>query len=258
MLAAGTAAPVTAAHTLAARFYPEMAVGGFSHVDGSIAFYTQIASLLRPDSRVLDYGAGRGEQIADDPSPYRRALLTLRGRCAHVEGCDVAAAVLTNPYLDHAEIIDPEAPLPYADASFDIIVSRYVFEHVGNPAVVARELLRVVKPGGWICAVTPNGYGYVSLGARLVPNRRHAAALTTAQPGRKAEDVFPTRYRLNSRRALERWFGHAADVHVFRGSAEPAYHFGSPLLFGVFKLLHKLLPDGLQNQLFIFMRKRPA
>lgn len=242
---------------LAQRFYPEIAVGGFSHVDGSVAFYSQIAALLRPEDRLLDYGAGRGEQIADDPAPYRRALLTLRGRCAHVEGCDVAPAVLGNPYLDHAEVIDPAAALPYADASFDVIVSRYVFEHVGNPGQVARELLRVVKPGGWICAVTPNGFGYVAAAARLLPNRRHVAALQRVQPGRKAEDVFPTRYLLNSRRALEQHFGHAADVHLFRASAEPAYHFGSALLFGAFKLLHRLLPEVLQNQLFIFMRRRP-
>lgn len=256
--AIGTAAPATAGHALAGRFYSEMAVGGFSHVDGSIGFYTQIAALLRPEFRVLDYGAGRGEQIADDPSPYRRALQNFQGRCAHVEGCDVAPAVLTNPYLDHAEIIDPAAALPYADNSFDLIVSRYVFEHVDDPEQVSRELLRVVRPGGWICAVTPNSYGYVAIASRLVPNRRHVAALKSAQPDRKAEDVFPTRYRLNTRAALQRYFGGRADIHVYRASAEPAYHFGKPWLYAGFKLLHRLLPDVLHSQLFIFMRKRAS
>lgn len=244
--------------SLAARFYPEMAVAGFSHVDGSISFYTQVAALLRPEHRLLDYGAGRGEQIIDDPSPFRRALLTFRGRCAHVEGCDVSSTVLTNPYLDHGEVIDPAKPLPYADASFDIIVSRYVFEHIDDPTFAAAELLRVVKPGGWICAVTPNGIGYTALAARLVPNLNHARALSRAQPGRKAEDVFPVCYRLNSPGALRRHFGHAADIYVYRGSAEPAYHFGNALLFRVFMLLHRLLPDAMQNQLSIFMRRRSA
>ncbi len=245
-----------AAAVLPRRFYPEIAIGGFSHVDGSIAFYSQIAALLQPDHRVLDYGAGRGEPILDDPCAYRRSLLTFKGRCARVDGCDIGPAVRENPFVDHAEVIDPAAPLPYADASFDIIVSRYVFEHVANPDHVAHELLRVVKPGGWICAVTPNTYGYVALAARLVSNRRHAGALTHIQPGRKVEDVFPTVYALNSRRDLVRHFGYGADVFVWRDSAEPAYYFDSAFVFAAFKLLHKLLPTVLQTQLFVFMRRR--
>lgn len=238
------------------RFYPEIAVAGFSHVDGSIAFYSQIAALLQPHHKVLDYGAGRGEQIEDDPVPYRRNLVNLQGRCAHVAGCDVSPAVMDNPYLDDARIIDPAKPLPYADGTFDMIVSRYVFEHIDDPAMASSELLRVLKPGGWICAVTPNGVGYVALAARAVPNRLHVAALKKVQPGRKAEDVFPTRYRLNSKSALQRYFGRYADIYCFRSSSEPAYVFGSSFLFAAFKLLHKLLPEVLQTGLYIFIRKR--
>lgn len=238
------------------RFYPEIAVGGFSHVDGSIAFYSQIAALLQPDHRVLDYGAGRGEQIEDDPVPYRRSLVNLQGRCAHISGCDVSSAVLYNPYLDDALVFDPSKPLPYPDNSFDIIVSRYVFEHVDDPQMTSSELLRVLKPGGWICAVTPNGVGYVALAARAVPNRLHVGALKLIQPGRKAEDIFPTRYKLNSISALRRYFGQSADVYCFRSSSEPAYNFGSYFLFAAFKLLHKFLPDVLQTGLYIFIRKK--
>lgn len=241
---------------LSQRFYPEIAVGGFSHVDGSIAFYSQIAALLQPEDRVLDYGAGRGEQIEDDPVPYRRNLVNLQGRCSHVSGCDVSPAVLENPYLDDAKIFDPTKPLPYPDHAFDMIVSRYVFEHIDDPQMASSELLRVLKPGGWICAVTPNGFGYVALAARAVPNRLHAAALKLIQPGRKAEDVFPTRYRLNSKSALKRYFGTSADVYCFRSSSEPAYNFGSYFLYSAFKLLHKLLPAALQTGLYIFIRKR--
>ncbi|MGA7051835.1 MAG: class I SAM-dependent methyltransferase, partial [Mycobacterium sp.] len=97
------------------RFYPESNVGGFSHVDGTVVFFSQIAALLRPTDHVLDFGAGRGEPILDDQVPYRRHLSNMEGRCAHLTGCDVDEVVLDNPYLDQAVVIDPDSPLPYPD-----------------------------------------------------------------------------------------------------------------------------------------------
>jgi hypothetical protein len=51
-------------------------------------------------------------------------LSNLQGRCAHVEGCDIDPVVLTNPFLDHAEVIEPGKPLPYPDNNFDIVFGR--------------------------------------------------------------------------------------------------------------------------------------
>lgn len=249
---------IAAAGRMHQRFYPEVGVGGFSHVDGTIAFYNQLGALLRPHHRLLDFGAGRGEPIADDPVPYRRALQTLKGRVAHVEGADVDPVVLHNPYVDHATLIEIGKPLPFPDASFDIVIARSVLEHVDTPELVADEVMRVLKPGGWFCATTPNKWGYVAIGARLVPNAAHSRALTAIQPGRKAEDVFPTRYRMNTGAALRRLFGRHGDVHILRYSAEPAYTFGSPLAYRLFKLVHKLTPDALATHMSVFVRKFPA
>jgi 2-polyprenyl-3-methyl-5-hydroxy-6-metoxy-1,4-benzoquinol methylase len=46
-----------------------------------------------------------------------------------------------------------------------------VFEHIEDPEWLARELLRIVKPGGLIAAFTPNKFGYFAVAARMVPNR---------------------------------------------------------------------------------------
>lgn len=48
--------------------------------------------------------------------------------------------------------------IPFADASFDIVYSSNVLEHVGNPGAVLDEALRVLKPGGLLLIVVPN-YG---------------------------------------------------------------------------------------------------
>lgn len=237
------------------RFSPESRFGGFSEADAMVEFYGRIAALVKPTDRVLDYGAGRGAQISEDALPYRRALKTLKGRVAHVEGCDIAPEVLSNPYLDGAKIFDPREPLPYDDASFDLVYSNWVFEHVENPQVVARELLRVVKPGGYICAITPNKWGYIAIASRLAGNRRHVALLKRVQPNRKDFDVFPTRYRLNTPAAVRRSFGKNAEVVTYAVSGDPAYHFDSPVIYRLFQWVHALTPRRLQPILLIFVRK---
>jgi SAM-dependent methyltransferase len=237
------------------RYYPESNISGFSHVDGAVRFYNQINSVLRPTDRVLDFGAGRGESLIDDPVEYRRQLCNLQGRCAHLEGCDVDKAILDNPFLDHAEVVNPGDPLPYDDDEFDIVVARAVFEHIDDAQAVAAELLRVVRPGGLIAAITPNKFGYIAMAARMVPNSFHVRTLRKVQPFRKAEDIFPTRYRLNTPNAIRQAFGAGADVFVVRAAEEPAYHFGSPRFFAAMKSVHKYLPSILQPTLYVYIRK---
>jgi len=238
------------------RFYPEARFGGFTRDDGGVEFYTRIAALIEPHFRVLDYGAGRGAQITEGPIPFRRELKTLKGRVAHVEGCDLDPAVLENPYLDSATVFDPAQPLPYPDESFDLIFSSWVFEHVGDPDMVASELMRVLKPGGYLCAVTPNKRGYIALASRVAGNTRHVRLLKRIQPDRKAEDVFPAFYRLNTKAAISRHFGPYGDVAAYTMSSEPSYYFGRAVVFWAFQLIHKLTPAMMQTALFIFVRKR--
>lgn len=239
------------------RVYPEARATGFSHRDQEISFYTQVAALLRPSDIVLDFGAGRGEWYHDDAVHYRRYIQNFRGRCAHVDGCDVDPVVLTNDTLDAARTFEAGASLPYEDGRFDIVIARYVFEHLQDPAHAASELLRVTRDGGWICAVTPNKYGYVALASRLVPNRLHAKLLRLIQPHRKERDVFPTAYLLNTPRAIRHHFGERSDIFSYRESAVPSYHFGSIVIFQLLRLLHWLLPSRLGTGFFIFIRKRP-
>ena len=59
-------------------FFPETAFGGFTRVDGAMAFYLRVDSLLSPDDVVLDVGCGRGA-AAEDPVPSRRHLRVLKG-----------------------------------------------------------------------------------------------------------------------------------------------------------------------------------
>lgn len=235
--------------------YPEVAFGGFTRVDGSIAFYTRVAALLPSAGRVLDVGCGRGA-AADDPVEYRRRLRTLRGRGPHVVGIDVDRAAAGNPLLDEFRWIESPERWPAQDREFDLLVCDYVVEHVGNPESFFAECARVVRPGGFACLRTPNLLGYVSVVSSLVPNRWHAGVTGYAQKSRRQEDVFPTVYRCNTRGKLRRALRRAGfDACVLTHEAEPGYLAFSSAALRTGAFLHRLIPGPFQANLFAFARR---
>ena len=238
------------------RFYPEANVSGFSHVDGIIGFFNHLSAIVKPTDIVLDFGAGRGEPLVDDKVTYRREMGIFKERCRHIDGCDLDPVIMQNPFVDDAKVIRDGDPLPYENDRFDLIFARYVFEHVESPEFTARELLRVAKPRGIIAATTPNKWGYIGVSARMVPSRYHTRILSRSQPDRKPEDVFPTQYKLNTPRALRKAFGDGADIFITKKASEPAYHFGQPWLYRLFKWMNKHSPDAVLPLLDVYVQKR--
>ncbi|HEV7344496.1 MAG TPA: methyltransferase domain-containing protein [Devosia sp.] len=236
--------------------YPEVAAGGFSRVDGTVDFYQRINALVQPDSVVLDVGAGRGQAHHDDPSSYRRSLRNFKGRTRRVIGIDVDPVVMTNPSLDEAHLIVNDK-WPVETGSVDVAFSDYTFEHVPDPAAFASEALRVLKPGGWLCARTPNKHGYISIASRLIPESMHGRVLRRAQPDRKEEDVFPTTYLLNTPRDIKGRFSPASwNYYIYTQNAEPAYFGSSAALWRIAGAALKLTPQRFWPTLMIFMQKK--
>jgi SAM-dependent methyltransferase len=166
------------------RYYP-------AYVDEHTRFDEMVSRYVRPGDRVLDAGAGRG----------LRHDYTSRPRAGRFAGVDVDPAVLDNPLLTDAAVGDL-ADLPYGDATFDVAICKYVFEHLARPAAVMRELRRVLEPGGHLLVQTPNRWHYVAIAARLTPTRFHR--WFNVRRDREAADTFPTTYRANDRRTLAR------------------------------------------------------
>ena len=239
------------------RLYPEVGAGGYSSVDGNVEFYGRINALLSSDMTVVDFGAGRGYMTADDVVEYRRSLRMLNGKARVVIGVDIDAAVAGNPSIDCGVLVRESGPLPIRTASIDIIVSDFTFEHIVEPAPVTQELDRILKPGGWICARTPNRWGYIAIGASVVPNNLHEYVLRVLQPDRASTDIFPTSYRLNSLVSIQKYFPPSRyDDYSYYFDAEPAYFGKSMLMNRMARSALRLLPSRCSALLMVFKQKK--
>lgn len=103
-------------------------------------------------ARVLDYGCGAGQIV--------RAL---RARGIEAFGCDVFydggdySPQVEDELLGAGTIRRMEGgSIPFEDASFDIVVSNQVMEHVPDLDAVLGEISRVLKPGGKVLSLFPH------------------------------------------------------------------------------------------------------
>ncbi|MGB0902012.1 class I SAM-dependent methyltransferase [Halocynthiibacter sp.] len=99
---------------------------------------------------LLDIGFGTGGPAA-----------VLAGVGAQVIGTDIEAQLLphaeaTRQASDHADqitlVLTNPGPLPFNDASFDVVFSKDSLIHVPDKGAMFTEILRVLKPGGTFAA----------------------------------------------------------------------------------------------------------
>jgi ubiquinone/menaquinone biosynthesis C-methylase UbiE len=111
---------------------------------------------LRPALRVLDVACGSGNL----------AVVATRRGC-FAAGVDIAANLIAQARERAAaeqhniEFVEGDAEaLPYGDGEFDAVVSMFGAMFAPRPEVVAAELRRVTRPGGFIAMAnwTPEGF----------------------------------------------------------------------------------------------------
>ncbi len=97
--------------------------------------------------------------------------------------------------------------LPFADETFDLILSHEVIEHVQDDRAAVREMLRVLKPGGRIALFCPNrGYPFETHGIYWRGRYRFGNIPLVNYLPRKWRDKLAPHVRVYSRRDLEKLF----------------------------------------------------
>src|SRR3989344_9344000 len=99
----------------------------------------------RKDLKILDYGCGPGGNI-----------LFLKD-FGNVLGADISPTAIefakTRGFEELVKVSDHTVPFP--DASFDVVSSLDVFEHIDTDEAAMKEGFRVLKPGGVLLTTVP-------------------------------------------------------------------------------------------------------
>jgi SAM-dependent methyltransferase len=124
---------------------------------------------ISADDRVLDVACGTGNLAI--PAARERARVTGLDLCPNL--LDQARRRAGAESLDATFDEGDAEQMPYADASFDVVMSMYGAMFAPRPEVLAAELARVCRPGGTIAMAnwTPDGLAgrLFAISAKHVP-----------------------------------------------------------------------------------------
>jgi 2-polyprenyl-3-methyl-5-hydroxy-6-metoxy-1,4-benzoquinol methylase len=131
------------------------------------AIYGMVAAALatrhRGSGTLLDVGCGRGELW-----PFVSKWFDAYAGADAVRYDDFPAGAK----FHRVDFDTGRVPLP--DDSADVVAAVETIEHLENPRAFARELTRLVKPGGWIFVTTPNQLSLLSKLTLMLRNEFNA------------------------------------------------------------------------------------
>lgn len=106
-------------------------------------------------------GAGPNDTVLDVACGPGLVVCAFAQRVRHATGIDLTPAMIehartlqqTKGLTNVSWQVGDVQPLPYADASFSIVASRYAFHHFLDPEAVLAEMKRVCTPGGAVAVI---------------------------------------------------------------------------------------------------------
>lgn len=141
------------------------------------------AAKLATAKRVLDLGCGTGYGTAELAKHATEAI-----------GVDVAADAIdyAKGHYRAARFVEVSAlDLPFADASFDLVTSFELIEHLSDARALLREARRVLHPVGLFVVSTPNKLYYAESRGESGPNPFHQREYEYAEFGELLREFFP-------------------------------------------------------------------
>lgn len=109
----------------------------------SSAFVSRLP--LGEAGRVLDLGCGVGTLLPD---------LAIAAPTAFVAGVDITHAMVQRASARYARVVMDAEVLGFTAASFDVVVSTFILQHVPDPRRAFKELHRVLRRGGILATIT--------------------------------------------------------------------------------------------------------
>ena len=155
-------------------------------------YYKKLLPLVQ-DRIWMDLGCGH-QVFADWMNAEQTQVLSA---CRRAFGVDLDwTGLQTHPGIAD-KIFADLTQIPVRAGCMEIVSANMVAEHLQHPADVLREVHRILKPGGVFIFHTPNFLGLNTQIAARIPETVKKTLIRLLE-NRKAEDVFPTHYRINT------------------------------------------------------------
>lgn len=177
---------------------------------------------LAPEDVLLDVAAGTGH-AARSLAPRVRFALAVDLTPAMLDAGKAAAA---GAAIDNLLFqIGDAAALPFLEASFDVVLTRFALHHIEDPGAVVREMARCARPGGTVAigdmvAVDAPGLAVSQNRLERLRDPSHARALGVRELGALCGEAGLEEVVSEVRTIampLERWL---AQAHTPPASAE--------------------------------------
>jgi len=126
---------------------PDAGPQQFGNLEANIRFL-DMTGIVAPGARVLEIGTGTGSLLSE-----------LIARGIRAEGVELRQELIDQAHRFHGPLPIQRVTgttLPFPDASFDVVVSFDVFEHIPDSDAHLVEVRRVLRPGGSYLLQTPN------------------------------------------------------------------------------------------------------
>ena len=107
---------------------------------------------IQEKHKILEVGSGTGVVSAEISQRFSLASF----------GVDIDCSAVTFAQINDAEslyLAGDGNNLPFQSAAFDVVVCHFLLLWVENPDQILDEMVRVIKPGGWILALAEPDYG---------------------------------------------------------------------------------------------------
>lgn len=214
-----------------------------------LKLYDLMAKYAPPGGRVLDWGTGSGH--------FSYFLMRSGYQASGFGFSDWPLLCQDMRESDYQyRQGSPEQPIaiPFADATFDVVVSVGVLEHVretgGDELASLKEIERILKPGGhFICYHFPNRYSWIEFLARRTQRFSHAY-LFTGKEIRALVKATPLQLMELGRYAL-------LPRNIWQSAIARHPHWGPLAGSGynaIDRLMGKLIPWFCQNYYFVLRK----
>jgi ubiquinone/menaquinone biosynthesis C-methylase UbiE len=152
-------------------------------------FERTAADIIRalPDgATVVDLGGGRRCVYAWAVQP---------GQNLRLVAVDISPEELAaNTDVAETRVANVADDLPFPDASVDLILSRALLEHVDGVPAAARNMARVLRPGGVSLHLIPGRYSLFATAARVLPFGPLLRVLHVVRPETRGQVEFDVHY----------------------------------------------------------------